>query len=157
MKTILDPCCGSRMFWFDPVNPHAVFGDVRSESIVVTDRSHVQDGTRALTIEPDTLMDFRALPHPDGSFKLVVFDPPHLVRAGPRSWLAAKYGKLGPDWREDIRRGFSECFRVLEDHGVLIFKWNETQIKVGEILALTDRTALFGHKSGKRARTGSAL
>jgi hypothetical protein len=42
---------------------------------------------------------------------------------------------------------------VLEPHGVLIFKWNETQIKVNEILALTERAPLFGHKSGKRADT----
>ncbi|MDF3823072.1 anhydro-N-acetylmuramic acid kinase, partial [Leptospira sp. 96542] len=41
-------------------------------------------------------------------FKLVAFDPPHLVRAGPRSWLAAKYGKLSQDWREDLRAGFAE-------------------------------------------------
>lgn len=141
------------MFWFDRGHPNAVFGDTRSESIIVTDRTHDQDGTRTLNIAPDMLMDFRDLPYPDGSFKLVVFDPPHLVRAGPRSWLAAKYGKLGADWREDIRKGFAECFRVLEPHGVLIFKWNETQIKVSEILALTERAPLFGHKSGKRANT----
>lgn len=152
-KSVLDPCCGSRMFWFDRAHPNVVFGDARSESIVVTDRSHDQDGTRTLTIEPDFLMDFRDLPYSDGSFKVVVFDPPHLVRAGPRSWLAAKYGKLGPDWREDIRKGFAECFRVLEDHGVLIFKWNETQIKVAEILALTERRPLFGNVSGKRSNT----
>lgn len=151
---ILDPCCGGRMFWFDANHPNAVFGDARSESIVVTDRSHDNpEGTRTLNIDPDILMDFRELPYPEGSFKLVVFDPPHLVRAGPRSWLAAKYGKLGADWREDIRKGFAECFRVLEDHGVLIFKWNETQIKVNEILALTEHAPLFGHKSGKRADT----
>ncbi|MFM0503900.1 class I SAM-dependent methyltransferase [Paraburkholderia caffeinilytica] len=153
MKTILDPCCGSRMFWFDANHPSAVFGDARSESIVVTDRSHDPAGTRTLNIDPDVLMDFRDLPYPEDSFKLVVFDPPHLVRAGPRSWLAAKYGKLGADWREDIRKGFAECFRVLEPHGVLIFKWNETQIKVSEILSLTECAPLFGHKSGKRSDT----
>ncbi len=32
-------------------------------------------------------------------------------------------------------------------------KWNETQIKVSEILALTDEKPLFGHPSGKRAAT----
>lgn len=141
------------MFWFDRNHPDTVFGDVRSETIVVTDRSHDAEGTRTLNISPDVLMDFREIPYPDGSFKLVVFDPPHLARAGSLSWLAAKYGKLGPDWRDDIRKGFSECFRVLETHGVLIFKWNETQIKVSEILALTEHAPLFGHISGKRAAT----
>lgn len=153
MKPILDPCCGSRMFWFDKQHPDVVFGDMRSETITVTDRSHREDGTRTLHIEPDVLMDFRALPYPDGSFKLVSFDPPHLVRAGPRSWLAAKYGKLGMDWRDDLRRGFAECFRVLADDGVLVFKWNETQVKVGDVLALTPQSPLFGQISGHRGMT----
>ncbi len=89
----------------------------------------------------------------DGQFTLVVFDPPHLVKAGKQSWLAAKYGKLSEDWREDIRKGFAECFRVLANGGVLIFKWNETQIKVSELLELTDQKPLFGHISGKRSNT----
>lgn len=95
-KSILDPCCGSRMMWFDRGHENVVFGDQRSETITVTDRSHGNEsGTRTLRIEPDVLMDFRDLPYPDGSFKLVAFDPPHLVRAGPSSWLAAKYGSWG--------------------------------------------------------------
>jgi hypothetical protein len=112
-QRVLDPCCGSRMFWFDKSNPDVVFGDIRAETVTVTDRSHRADGTRTLHIEPDEIMDFRALPFADGTFKLVSFDPPHLERAGPRSWMAAKYGKLSNDWREDLRKGFSECLRVL--------------------------------------------
>jgi hypothetical protein len=60
---------------------------------------------------------------------------------------------LGKEWREDLQRGFSECFRVLATDGVLIFKWNETQIKVSEILKLTTRTPLIGHRSGKNSGT----
>lgn len=153
-QRVLDPCCGSRMFWFDKNDPRAVFGDVREETITVIDRTHREDGTRTLTVSPDRLMDFRALPFADGAFKLVVFDPPHLLRAGADSWLRAKYGALSPDsWRDDIRAGFAECFRVLATDGVLIFKWAETNIKVSEILALTDHKPLFGHPSGKRAGT----
>ena len=37
--------------------------------------------------------------------------------------------------------------------GFLIFKWNETDIKVTEILKLTTATPVFGHISGKRANT----
>lgn len=153
-KSILDPCCGPRMMWFDRSNPAVIFGDLRSETVTVTDRSHGRaDGTRTLMIEPDVLMDFRDLPYPDGAFRLVAFDPPHLVRAGPKSWLAAKYGKLGPDWREDIRRGFAECLRVLEPGGVLVFKWNETQVKVSEVLALAPQPPLFGQVSGRSGFT----
>lgn len=153
LPLILDPCCGSRMWWFDRQHPDALYGDRRAETITVTDRSHGVDGTRTIRIEPDTLLDFRALPFPDGAFKLVAFDPPHLERAGPRSWLAAKYGKLGEDWRGDLRQGFAECFRVLEASGVLVFKWNETQVKLAEVLALTPHRPLFGNTSGKKAGT----
>ncbi len=151
---VLDPCSGSRMMWFDRGHPDALFGDRRSETLTVTDRSHGrQDGTRTLTVCPDMLMDFRALPFEDSTFRLVAFDPPHLVRAGPRSWLAAKYGKLGQDWRDDLRAGFSECFRVLHPDGVLVFKWNETQVTLSQVLALTPHQPLFGNTSGKKAGT----
>ena len=146
MKKVLDPCCGSRMFHFDRENPNVVFGDQRSESHILCDE-------RTLEIKPDVQMDFRNMPFEDGQFKLVVFDPPHLVRAGKNSWLALKYGKLNQDWRDDLAKGFAECFRVLATDGVLIFKWNETQIKVSEILKLTEQKPLFGHISGKRANT----
>lgn len=154
MTSVLDPCCGSRMMWFDPQDERCLFGDRRYESLVVTDRSpRNHSGTRALHIHPDVRMDFRSLPFAEGSFPLVVFDPPHLVQAGPRSWLAAKYGKLGRDWREDLREGFSECFRVLRPEGVLIFKWSEVQIPTRDVLALTPHRPLFGHPSGKRSGT----
>lgn len=153
-KTILDPCSGSRMMWADKKNPNVIFGDIRSESITVTDRSHGnKSGTRTINVEPDTLMDFRNLPFADNSFKLVSFDPPHLVKAGPKSWLAAKYGKLSDNWREDLAKGFSECLRVLEPNGVLIFKWNENQVKVREVLDLAPIEPLFGHLSGRKGLT----
>ena len=152
-KTVLDPCCGSRMMWFDKTHPAVIFGDMRRETITVTDRSHRSDGTRSIVIEPDQMMDFRDLPFPDDSFRLVAFDPPHLERAGPRSWLAAKYGRLSNDWRDDLRAGFSECFRVLEVGGVLVFKWNETQVRTKEVLSLTDRKPLFGQVSGRSGMT----
>lgn len=153
-KSVLDPCCGGRMMWLDRQHPAAIFGDVRHETLNVTDRSHGKvDGTRTLRIEPDCVMDFRALPFADGQFKLVAFDPPHLGRAGPKSWLAAKYGKLSENWRDDLRAGFAECFRVLEADGVLVFKWNEVQVKLSEVLALTPHQPLFGQISGRKGMT----
>ena len=151
---ILDPCCGSRMMWKDRANPDVVFGDCRRETIVVTDRSNGrQDGTRTLMINPDTMMDFRCLPFDDGVFKLVAFDPPHLHTAGTKSWLAAKYGKLSDTWQEDIQKGFNECLRVLESGGGLVFKWNETQVKLQEVVKLAPQPPLFGHLSGRKGLT----
>ena len=149
MTTILDPCCGSRMMWFDKQDQRCLFGDLRSETHLLKDRQYL----RHLEIRPDVQLDFTALPFPDGQFKVVVLDPPHLVRAGSKSWLVKKYGTLGADWREDLRRAFAECFRVLEIGGVLIFKWNEDQIKVPQILALTPHQPLFGHPTGRHGRT----
>ena len=142
------------MMWLDKANPRAVFADRRNEVLTVTDNSAGNaSGTRTLRIEPDTVMDFRAMAFKDGAFKLVVFDPPHLKHAGPKSWLAAKYGKLSTDWRADLTAGFSECFRVLAPSGVLVFKWNETQVKLADVLALTPHQPLFGQVSGRSGMT----
>jgi len=142
------------MWWFDKNNANALFGDRRRQTITVTDRSHgKQDGTRTLSIDPDVVIDFRQMPFPDDSFHLIAFDPPHLVRAGKKSWLAVKYGKLGSDWRDDLRAGFRECFRVLKPNGTLVFKWNETQVKIREILPLSPVTPLFGNTSGRQSGT----
>lgn len=144
---VLDPASGSRMFYFDKADERVLFGDIRSEQHVLCDG-------RALDVNPDALMDFRDLPFEDSTFSVVIFDPPHLVRAGPRSWQAAKYGRLDRDtWRDDLRAGFAECFRVLRPEGVLIFKWAEVQIPVSQILALTDQKPLVGHRVGKQQKT----
>lgn len=149
---VLDACCGSRMFWFDRNDSRAVFMDCRREVHVLPDASSA-GGSRVLRVEPDMVSDFRAMPWADNVFALVVFDPPHLLNAGENGWQAKKYGKLGPEWREDLRRGFSECFRVLRPLGVLVFKWCEHSIPVSEILSLTPERPLFGQRCGKAAKT----
>jgi len=151
---ILDVCCGGKMMWLDRKNPLAVFGDLRRGIVSMRDRSHGKaDGVRKLDISPSVQLDFRELPFREASFDLVVFDPPHLLRAGPRSWMAAKYGCLGADWRDDLSRGFREALRVLRTGGVLIFKWNDTHVRVAEILALAPQTPVFGHPSGRKGLT----
>ena len=142
------------MMWDNRQNESVVFGDQRHETIIVPDRSHGKiDGKRTLMIEPDVRMDFRNLPYRDNTFKLVAFDPPHLIRAGQKSWMAAKYGKLSKNWRDDLRQGFLECFRVLEPGGVLVFKWNETQVGVKEVVDLSPVRPLFGNLSGRSGKT----
>lgn len=143
---ILDPACGSKMFWFDKDNDNVIFGDLRKETHILCDG-------RILNIHPDILMDFTALPFLSEQFEMVVFDPPHLVNLGKNSWMAKKYGKLNTSWKDDISSGFVECFRVLKDKGTLIFKWNENQIPVKDIISLSPIRPLFGHKSGKNSNT----
>lgn len=151
-KTVIDICCGSRMFWFDPDNPDVIFCDKRREIHELRDRSSA-GGSRTLIIDPDIQVDFTALSFDDNSFSLVVFDPPHLIRNGHKSWLAKKYGKLGADWREELRKGLAEGFRVLKPEGILIFKWNEHEIPVSQVLALTQAKPLIGNRCGKTAKS----
>lgn len=142
-KLILDACCGSRMFWFDRTNKHTIFMDNRELN------TNLCDG-RSLIIKPDIIDDFRAMPFEDNSFYMVVFDPPHLIQAGEKSWLAQKYGKLNKDtYKDDLLQGFNECYRVLKPNGTLIFKWNEEQIKISEILKLFPQKPLFGNQRAK--------
>lgn len=83
MKKILDACCGSRMFYFDKDNPEVLFQDNRELETTLCDG-------RSLLIKPDVNMDFRNMDYEDNTFKVVVFDPPHLIHAGTVSWLAKK-------------------------------------------------------------------
>jgi len=147
LPAILDMCCGSRMFWFNKSDPRAVYLDARSESHVLCDN-------RKLEIHPDVLGDFRQLPFADGQFLQVIFDPPHLRRAGPNGWMRKKYGQLDKEnWREDLRAGFAEAFRVLAPGGTLIFKWNATQIPVSQIIELTDQQPTIWQRTGKADKT----
>lgn len=140
------------MFWFDRKDLRAVFADKRVECHTLKDRS-VKSGSRTLTIAPDVVADFTALPFASGNFAMVVFDPPHLTHASLNGWQAKKYGKLSGDWRETLRLGFAECFRVLRPLGTLIFKWNETDVPVSEILKLTPHRPLVGQRCGKASKT----
>ena len=152
MKSILDVACGSRMFWFNRTDDRAIFTDNRREQHVLIDKSS-RGGQRVLTIDPEVLMDFTALPFLDNCFSLVIFDPPHLVRNGSSGWLAKKYGKLQEDWRSDLAAGFTECFRVLKPDGVLIFKWSEFDIPVSAVLALTREQPVIGNRNGKHSKS----
>lgn len=73
MKRILDVACGSKMFWFDKNNPDVEYCDNR----IVEKQEYYPH--RYIEVNPDTVCDFTALPFKDGSYKLVVFDPPHLA------------------------------------------------------------------------------
>ena len=162
--TILDACCGGKMFYFDKNDERVLFQDIRNFETTLCDGRHFE-------VKPDVQADFTSMPYPDDTFSMVVFDPPHLLRNTGNSKFADIYGSLNPkasptgyqqikygalpnyDWRELLRVGFTECFRVLKCGGFLIFKWNETDIKVSEVLNLTPAKPIFGHISGKRANT----
>ena len=148
MKSVLDVCCGPKGMWFDKRDSRALFLDRRSESHSNTYPS----GNKTLEINPDIIGDFTDIKLPDNSFWHVVFDPPHIKR-NKLGEITKRYGNLTGDWKEMIRTGFKECFRVLKPNGTLIFKWNEVQFPLKDILELTDQKPLYCHKSGKRMQT----
>lgn len=147
-QKILDPCCGGRMFWFNKHNPNVIFQDIRT-----LDKNSIKQRPN-FEIKPDMIGDFRKLEFPDKTFKLIVFDPPHLKGAGKNGWMAKKYGVLDKDtWREDLKKGFSECWRVLKKDGILIFKLNEYSIKLKDVRDLFPTDPLFGHTTNNKGNT----
>jgi SAM-dependent methyltransferase len=148
MKPVLDPASSMRSFYFNKTDERVIFGDIRE------DETHLLTNGQTIKIKPDEVMDFRAIPYPDETFEMVVFDPPHMLRLSEKSWMRKKYGVLDSEnWRDDLTKGFAECFRVLKTNGTLVFKWNEVSIPLKDILTLTPYKPVLGHPSGKRMGT----
>jgi len=147
-KIVLDACCGGRMFWFDKNHPDVLYVDkeVRPRGCISQQSS--------FSCSPDLVADFRQLPFKDETFKLVVFDPPHRKNLVEKSIFRQKYGSLNKEtWQEDLAAGFRECWRVLDNHGVLVFKWSETFIPLKIVLALFSERPLFGHPTWANGKT----
>ena len=150
MKKVVDVCCGPKGMWFDKNDKRALFLDIRKEK----HSNNYPSGYKEMEISPDIIGDFTDIKQPDNSFNLVVFDPPHIKRSEKNSGeIGKRYGKLNGNWKEMLKKGFSECFRVLKDDGILIFKWCEVEIPLKDILNLTDYKPLFGHKTKKNLLT----
>lgn len=47
----------------------------------------------------------------------------------------------------DFERGFNECWRVLEDYGVLLLKWNDHDISYKNVLQLFPEDPLFSNRT----------
>ena len=137
-KFILDACCSVKAMWINKNHPNTTYIDIREEQ-----NGFIGHGRKA-GIHPDFIMDFRNMKFPDNSFKLVVFEPPHLSTLGKTSKFRKMFGCLETEtWPADLKKGFDECWRVLEDYGVLIFKWSNSEISFDKILKLAPCQPLF--------------
>ncbi|MBQ9686287.1 MAG: class I SAM-dependent methyltransferase [Oscillospiraceae bacterium] len=151
-KKIIDMTRGSKTIWFNKNHPAVVYCDKRREDFELY-FGKARTSLHTCHVNPDIQCDFTALPFPDNTFSLVVFDPPHLTKAKETAWLVKKYGKLDDNWRQMLHDGFAEGMRVLKPDGVLIFKWSEYDIPAGEVWKAIGRKPLFGHHSGKKSST----
>lgn len=138
-KIILDATAGFRMMWFNKHHPNAIYLDERAEC------------------KPDIIGDFRKLQQfQDEEFRLIVFDPPHVIKHNINGHIQHHFGVLQPEtWQSDVKRGLTECLRVLKPYGVLIFKWSETDKPLKQILPLLPQEPLFAQRSsGAISRSG---
>mgnify|MGYP001407016531 FL=1 len=116
-KFILDATAGHRMMHFNKQNPYVLYVDKRAE------------------VNPDIVGDHKDLAViPDKSFKLIIFDPPHRTTKDAPYWVIRDYGGLEAEtWQSDLKKAFTELWRLLDDFGVLVFKWNDHQFKGANI------------------------
>jgi len=127
-KFILDATAGFRMIWFNKKHPNCIYLDERPEC------------------EPDIVGDFRNLEQfKDETFRLIVFDPPHIIRKPTTNAdMIRRYGALQPEeWQSTLRNGFKECWRVLKRYGILLFKWNTSNLSASKVLDLFPEKPLF--------------
>ena len=138
-KFILDACCAGRQIWFQKFQKNTIFMDIREE----------KKGTIKLqpnwSIEPTIIGDYRSIPFPEKSFKLVVWDIPHTLGKEIKGIIQMKYGYLDKDtYEKDLKEGFNSIMRVLDDYGILEFKYADITIPCKEILDLFPIKPLFG-------------
>ena len=137
---ILDACCGGRMMWIDKHDPDTVYIDIR-----MAKKGHINKGFNpGHEVMPDILMDFRHLGFNNKAFKLIVFDPPHLSTLTESSIMRKKFGCLNKEtWQYDFKTAFNELYRVLDDDGILIIKWNDIEIPYKTILSMFHEVPQF--------------
>jgi hypothetical protein len=104
-RTVLDLTFGAGRFWREPLPPG-----------IALETNNPDPRCRA-----DHRFDFRAVPLPDGSYDLVLLDPPHVADGGERSIMAARFGtcKGTEALRALIEQGCREAWRLARI-GVLV-------------------------------------
>lgn len=62
------------------------------------------------------------------------------------------FGYLNAEtWQDDLKKGFAECWRVLDDFGTLVFKWSNSEIPFKKALELIPHKPLFYNTTNYKA------
>lgn len=149
-KFILDACCGARMFWNNKKHPNTIYIDKRKEP-----KGFIKSKPN-LEINPDIICDFTDLPTEikEKRFKLIVWDIPHFKSLNLTGVLLKQYGGLNPKtWQNDIKKGFKELWAVLDDYGILLFKFADYHIKFKEVLSLFSQEPLFYNRTSSKGNS----
>ena len=136
---ILDLSAGFRWMWDDRKRDDVVFLDIRRQT------------------SPTVLADSRRLPFKDGTFELILFDPPH-VNFGARSNMSRDFGHLTTAQIRDLLKGtFAESRRVAAKGAKMVFKWNDHDQRLERVLEIARPwwLLMFGscHRRNSRGAT----
>jgi len=123
-----------------------------SEEVIVSDKD-IQQITKITGKINESITSLKAQDKElkklkDNSVDLVITSPPYWKGFGYEAYFNSysQYLRWSKLWMKEIKR-------VLKPNGTLIFKWNEVKFPVKEILKLTDKKPLYGHKSGIKMQT----
>jgi len=146
-KFILDACCGGRMMWVNKRHPNTIYMDIRKE-----EKGFILEQP-TLQVSPDIIGDFTKLSEEikNRRFKLIVWDVPHFKSRKLTGIMLKKFGGLHPEtWQSDLKKGFSELWGVLEDYGVLLFKFSDYHIKFNKVMSLFPIKPLFFNRGNSK-------
>jgi len=152
---ILDATAGSKMMWYEKNHPLVTYLDSRKGKISYQYPNSPKKVT--IKINPDVVADWtKTIPFDDGEFDVVLFDPPHIIQSSNKGIMAMKFTVLSPDdWKQTLKKGIDELFRVLKPNGMFILKWCESCKSVDEVIKLFSYPAVFGtNQRSKRKNSG---
>lgn len=149
---ILDMTAGLQEMWFTKWDKETIYLDKRKKLPDGMLNPKYNNQPLKITLQGDN----SKLPFKDNIFDLVLFDPPHNIGKW-KGFYTDLYSILEPGkWQKHLYLSTREALRVLKYNGFLIFKWNNRDRSLQNILTLFPWDPLFGtNVSGKGGNSRS--